>query len=56
MILNKKERDEMFMAAKPLIKFLNDRGHPHVTAIVTSGSCELVESVARTVDESYVKD
>ena len=30
----------------PLIKFLNERYHPHVTAIVTPTSVEIMEGIA----------
>jgi len=32
-------------AAEPLIKYLNDNYHPHVTAIVTPTSVELLEGM-----------
>lgn len=33
-------------AASPLIKYLSENHHPHVTAIVTSTSVELMEGIA----------
>ena len=33
-------------ASRPLIKYLNDNYHPHVTAIVTTVSVEILEGVA----------
>jgi hypothetical protein len=32
-------------AAEPLIKYLNENYHPHVTAIVTPTSVELLEGI-----------
>jgi hypothetical protein len=32
-------------AAEPLLKYLNDNYHPHVTAIVTPTSVELFEGI-----------
>lgn len=44
-------------AAKPLIKFINENGHPHMTAIVTPTSVELLsgESVVTDILD-YVLD
>jgi predicted ATP-binding protein involved in virulence len=43
------EQDKTFSelreAALPLIKYLSEKHHPHVTAIVTSTSVELVEGI-----------
>lgn len=36
---------ELRKAADSLIKYLNDTHHPHVTAIVTSTSVELMEGI-----------
>jgi hypothetical protein len=44
-------------ASSPLIKWLNDNHHPHVTAIVTSTFSELMESQMATGPiYDYVKD
>ena len=37
--------DEMKKAAEPLIKYLCENHHPHVTAIVTGTSIELLEGL-----------
>ncbi len=39
------ELERLKEAATPLIKYLNDNHHPHVTCIVTSTSVELLEGV-----------
>lgn len=38
-----KEFDRLKKAAIPLIKYLNENHHPHVTVIVTPTSVELLE-------------
>ena len=44
-------------ASKPLIKFLNDNYQPHVSAIVTTNSVEVLEgsAVIRNINE-FIKD
>lgn len=42
---NKKKLEELKEAAKPLIKYLCENYHPHVTAIVTPTSIEVMEGV-----------
>lgn len=37
--------DELKKAAEPLIKYLCENHHPHVTAIVTGTSIELLEGL-----------
>lgn len=37
--------DELKKAAEPLIKYLCENHHPHVTAIVTGTSVELLEGL-----------
>jgi hypothetical protein len=49
--------NEFIEAAKPLIKFLNEKGHPHMTAIITCTSAELMEGLcADSKIYDYVKD
>lgn len=42
-----KELDKLKEAALPLIKYLSENHHPHVKAIVTNTSVELVEGLMR---------
>ena len=42
---NKKKLEELEEAAKPLIKYLCENYHPHVTAIVTPTSVEVMEGI-----------
>lgn len=56
MIISDEQYGELLEAAKPLIKWLNDNGHPHMTAIVDCVSVELVEGVACVHTEEFLKD
>ena len=40
-----KKMDELRAAADPLLNYLNENYHPHVTVIVTPTSVELVEGI-----------
>lgn len=42
---NKKKLEELKEATKPLIKYLCENYHPHVTAIVTPTSVEVMEGI-----------
>lgn len=49
--------DKLKEAALPLIKLLNEDYHPHVAAIVTTTSVELLEGIASVPNIfDYVKD
>ena len=54
---SQKQMNELREAAAPLIKYLNDNHHPHVTAIVEPTSVELLEGKmsVRGITE-YLKD
>lgn len=41
-------------ASRPLIKFLNDAGHPHMQVIVTTTSAEMVEGVKAFNTNDYL--
>ena len=56
MILTNKQTDEMLEAAKPLIKWINENGHPHCTALVDTNSVELTEGVATRRTDEFIKD
>ena len=43
--MSEQQKKEMEDAARPLIKYLAENHHPHVTAIVTSTSIELLEGL-----------
>ena len=56
MILTKKQREEFENAVRPLMKFLSENFHPHVTVIVDYSRAELLESSVAFVTEDYVID
>lgn len=46
MILTKEQLVSLEAVAKPLMRWLNDNCHPHITAIVDSSRAEIVEGLA----------
>ena len=56
MILTKTQVDEFKEACKPLVKWLNDNCHPHVTAIVEPNQAEILEGKSVVKIEEYIKD
>ena len=42
---NKAKLDSLLKASKPLLKYLCENYHPHVTAIVTGTSIEILEGL-----------
>lgn len=56
MILTKEQLLSFEEAAKPLVKWLNDNCHPHVTAIVEATRAELLESSCCIPIEEFLKD
>jgi len=56
MIITKEQTASMLEAAKPLMKWLSDNCHPHCTVIVDSGRVELVEGIATTMTDEFIKD
>lgn len=53
MKLTKEQIKEMEAAAKPLWEFMARHCHPHTRIIVEHDSVELVEGVARGVNEGF---
>lgn len=49
MILTKQQLEELEVAAKPLMNWIHDNCHPHVTALVDSNRAELMEGLGTTV-------
>lgn len=45
MIIDKEKQKEFEKAAEPLIQFLRENFHPHVSVIVDGSSAELLESI-----------
>ena len=56
MVFNEKQIKEFEEVARPLIKFMNDNCHPHVTTVVTNTRAELSEGIITFVKEVYLKD
>lgn len=57
MIFTKEQIDEFEELTRPVIKFLNENCHPHVSVIVTPTTAELMEGVCHTGEiMDYVKD
>lgn len=56
-MFTKEQTAEFEKVARPMIKFLNDNCHPHVSVIVTPTNAELLEGVCSTGEIlDYVKD
>lgn len=56
MILSEQQQTEFEAATRPLVKWLNENCHPHVTAIIDPGRAELVEGVFSTPITDYIRD
>ena len=56
MILKEEQRKDFEEAARPLIKWLNDNCHPHVTVVVNPSRAELSEGIYSFPTEDYIKD
>ena len=56
MVLTSEQKDEFEEVAKPLMKFLAENFHPHVTAIVEGGRAEILESSAAIVTDEFIPD
>lgn len=48
--------DEFEVAARPLIKYLAENHHPHVTCIVTNDNAQLLEGQRAIHVPDYIKD
>ena len=56
MILTKEQKEQFEEAVKPLMKYLAENYHPHVTAIVEGGRAEILESSASVVTDEFIPD
>lgn len=56
MYLTDKLRAEFSAAAEPLMKWIAENGHPHVTVIVTQSNAELVEAQHNYISHKFVQD
>jgi hypothetical protein len=56
MVLTKQQIKEFEEAVKPLMKYLGENHHPHVTVIVDNGRAEILEGSASYVTDQYIGD
>lgn len=56
MILTDEQHKEFEEASKPLIKFLCENFHPHVTVIVEPSGAEILEGSASIKCEEFILD
>lgn len=56
MILTKEQIKEFEGLSKPMIKFLCDNFHPHVTVIITPIGAEILSGSAAFRCEEYLRD
>jgi len=56
MTVTEKQRNEFEAVCKPVIKWLNDNCHPHVTVVITTGFAELSEGVCAFPCDEFIKD
>lgn len=54
--MDKAKQYEFETITKPVIKWLNDNGHPHMKAIVDQTSAELVEGLCSVYTEEFIND
>jgi hypothetical protein len=52
----KKDKNALLEAAKPLMKYLCENYHPHVTVIVNGTSAQLVEELKLVTYNNYIQD
>lgn len=52
----KEKRKEFEAVVEPVIKFLNDHGHPHMTVIIDSTYAELVEGLLSHKTVEFIRD
>jgi len=56
MIIDNQKEEELIAAAKPLVKWLNENGHPHSKAIVETNRVELLEGICSNSITEFIKD
>ncbi|AXG70461.1 hypothetical protein KORDIASMS9_02701 [Kordia sp. SMS9] len=56
MKLNQKQLEEFKKAAEPLMEFINNNCHPHVTVIVGTDKAELLEGVTVHNTDKFIND
>ena len=56
MKLTEAQKEEFEKLSRPLIKWLNDNCHPHVTVILTPDRVELMEGFICIPVDDYIRD
>lgn len=56
MILNDKQRAEFEVVTRPVIKWLNENCHPHVSVVIEPARAELLEGVCAYPTQDYIRD
>ena len=56
MIITEQQRNELAEVCKPVMKWLNDNCHPHVTILVERDGAVLAEGIATIKTLEYIKD
>ena len=56
MILTEEQNREFESNAKPLMKYLAENFHPHITIIVDCGRAEILEGSASIVTDEFIQD
>lgn len=54
--MNEENRQKFEELCRPLIKFINQHGHPHMHVVVTSDSAELSEGLCAFYTDDYILD
>jgi len=55
-MMTAEQRKQFEVLARPLIKFLNDEGHPHMSAVISTSHAEIVEGVCAFQTDEYILD
>jgi hypothetical protein len=56
MTVTEEQRKQLLESSKPLMEFLANNFHPHVTANVTLTSVELVEGLTNVTTDQFILD
>lgn len=56
MILTEEQKKHFEKVSKPLIKFLAENFHPHVTVIVENNRAEILEGSASIIINEFIED
>ena len=56
MILTKEQIKKFKEAAKPLMNYLSENHHPHVTAIVEGDKAQFLEGSATIITDEFIRD